>query len=798
MKYLVLLAVLLTTLKTTAQTGTIPVVIHLKSALDSTEEVSAVVAISNTAGQQVFAENVTRTDTFRAAPNTDYTINIVALGMKAIKSTFKVKEVLVQIDVTLQPEGAQLESVVIVAKKPFIRMEDDKEIIDAGVLADGSSSAYEILEKTPGAVTVDGNIYLNSSTPAVVQINGRQLKLSGEDVSTLLKSLPANGVDKVEILRTPSAKYDASSSGGILNIVLKKGVKLGSSGSVNASTFQGRRNTSSIGVSLNHTQGENTSYLGYQFTNRNAFQNLRTARQANSLASINQESQTQYNSRYHNLRGGIDHAFTPNLNLAYDGLLNISDNQTVSNNVNRILEMGSGNELGSFRNDVESPSNNVYFSNVVSSKWKLDSLGSMWENVAEYKLYATGGTQDYITTLGNTNALAGRGVSKNYNHLGTLQTDFTRVFPKNFKIEAGGRYDLSLGTTRADFSIDSGRGAGYQPNAFQTSHFNFNLQTTAAYLQLSKSFAGFNIKPGLRLEHTYIAGEQIVPAGNEFTIKRTDFFPYLYIRKSLFKIFKTPVMGTLTYRRSIERPAFDMLNPTPRYIDQFLYDIGNPNLRPQITAKYEASATFWDFPVFALGIRDNQDLFTNVSYQDPGTGIAYRTYDNLGRNKEVFFRIVGGIPPTIGKYFFFVSAEYTDRHFTGQYQEVPIDYRRSSWTLFSFHSYKPTKTLSINAYGFMLIRGFDRFYEIGNFGALNASVNKTFLDGKFTVALTGNDLLRTNRQSLVLNQPGIYATGARYEDSRRVGLTLRYNFGLAKPKEVQNPFEMMKGGINVN
>jgi hypothetical protein len=222
MKYFVLFALLLGVLNTSAQTGTvgtIPVAIKLLSAVDTTEEISAVVAITNAAGQQVYAENVTGRDTFRAMPNTPYTINVVALGMKTLKSDFKVKEVLVQLDVTLQPEGNQLESVVIVAKKPFIRMEDDKEIVDAGPLADGSTSAYEVLEKTPGAVAIDGNIYLNSSTPAMVQINGRQLKLSGEDVSTLLKSLPANGVDKVEILRTPSAKYDASSSGGILNLL---------------------------------------------------------------------------------------------------------------------------------------------------------------------------------------------------------------------------------------------------------------------------------------------------------------------------------------------------------------------------------------------------------------------------------------------------------------------------------------------------------------------------------------------------------------------------------------------------
>src|SRR5215218_1559615 len=116
-----------------------------------------------------------------------------------------------------------------------MRQEDDKTIIDPENLASSSINAYEILEKTPGLfVDQDGNIYLNSTTPATVYINGREQKMSTADIATMLKSLPPNSIASIEIMRTPSSKYDASGSGGIVNVILKKGVRIGFTGSVNA------------------------------------------------------------------------------------------------------------------------------------------------------------------------------------------------------------------------------------------------------------------------------------------------------------------------------------------------------------------------------------------------------------------------------------------------------------------------------------------------------------------------------------------------------------------------------------
>ena len=133
-----------------------------------------------------------------------------------------------------------LKAVTVSGIRPIMRQEDDKTIVDPENLATSSTNAYEILEKTPGLfVDQDDNVYLTSTTPASIYINGREQKMSGADIATMLKNLPPNSIASIEILRTPSAKYDASGSGGIVNIILKKGVKIGLTGSVTAGGNQG-------------------------------------------------------------------------------------------------------------------------------------------------------------------------------------------------------------------------------------------------------------------------------------------------------------------------------------------------------------------------------------------------------------------------------------------------------------------------------------------------------------------------------------------------------------------------------
>jgi len=162
-----------------------------------------------------------------------YQLKTSAVGYQMDNRTIKFDK-LNSLKIELKEVTNQLNEVVVTSTKPLIRQEDDKSIVDPEPLAATSTNAYETMEKIPGIfIDQDGNIYLNGLSPAGVQINGRELRMSTTDMATLLKSLPPSSIQKIELIRTPSAKYDASGGGGVVNIILKKGIKIGLNGSVN-------------------------------------------------------------------------------------------------------------------------------------------------------------------------------------------------------------------------------------------------------------------------------------------------------------------------------------------------------------------------------------------------------------------------------------------------------------------------------------------------------------------------------------------------------------------------------------
>ncbi|TDH28829.1 hypothetical protein EXU57_01800 [Segetibacter sp. 3557_3] len=239
----------------------------------------------------------------------------------------------------------------------------------------------------------------------------------------------------------------------------------------------------------------------------------------------------------------------------------------------------------------------------------------------------------------------------------------------------------------------------------------------------------------------------------------------------------------LVYRRTISRPTYDLLNPFLRYIDPYLSETGNPSLRPQFTNNYEANISVDERPIFAIGVNDTKDIFTNVIYQaDSSKSIAYRTYDNLGTNRETYFRILGAIPP--GKRYFVVAgAQYNHNFYQGLYENKPLGFKRGSWSIFTYQTLKITKTTQLTLNGFARFNGQLQFYELSSFGALNFSLNQQFLNKKLTVSLSANDVLFTNNNKFTLSQGTVSASGYREADTRRFGLNLRYNFGFKKKEE---------------
>lgn len=714
-----------------------------------------------------------------------YIIRISSVGFEASEELVSITNSSAEYSFKVKRKTTSLTGVTVTAKKPLIKQEDDKTIVDAEVLANSSTNAYEVLEKTPGTIVdQDGNVYLNSMTPATVYINGREMKLSSEDLASLLKSLPAASVSKIEIFRNPSAKYDAASSGGIVNIVLKKGVKLGSNGSVNAGYFQGVYATETAGFNLNKSSGKINSYLSYQFTNRKNYEELNSDRFIKTDSSLlAQRAYTTYPAINNYISGGIDIAFTKKFNINYDLRITPNNNKSYALNGIDIVKTSTGALTGKNQSDINSRNNSFFMGNELSSTYKIDSTGSEWTVDLEYNYYRNNNTQLYsnYSYLPAKPTVLGDGANKSNKNIFVVESELVLKIPKVFNIETGFKITSSNSRNSADYFTDTA-GNGRQVDKYQTNTFKYRETIGAFYLQIAKTFWGFTLKPGLRLETTDINGRQLIPKDTNLSIKRTDVFPYVYLRHNLFKLFGTQLVGNAIFRKSIRRPYYEVLNPYPKYVDQYLFDVGNPRLKPQFTSNYEANVTFDNFPVLALGLNRTKDIFSNVTYQDDMTKVAYRTYDNLGKSKEFYFRILGGIPPG-GKYFFYIGAQHNFIEYDGFYQNQPLSYKRGSWLFFIYQELKATKTLTVNMQGFMRTKALQNFYELNTFGGLFISVNKSILKKKANIIISVNDALRTNHVSFKLNQGNVSAEGSRVNDTRRFGITLRYNFGLNKPKE---------------
>lgn len=747
-----------------------------------------VMPLADTLDKTTKLSDSTGTVVFNLLENQLYVIRISSVNYEDLEKSINLKPGENNFRFELKPLTRSMSQVVITATRPLIRQEDDKTIVDPEQLANASTNSYEILEKTPGLfVDQDGNIYISSTSPARVYINGREQRMSAADIATILKSLPPNAISSIEIMRMPSARYDASGSGGIVNVILRKGVRIGLTGSVNAGFNQGRYGNQFVGFNLNNNSGKLSSYINMQVSKRNSFEELITNRRFAADTALNQQAVTRYPTNSYYVGYGFNYAFTDKWELNYDGRLSYNRNNNNSANESVIRKISSGEIISNNVAYVTNTGTSYSINQGLNAKYKIDSAGSEWTTDLSFNYAPNKTKQDFTTQFLSPLLFTGFGDGEIDNKLRSFSaaTDFTKKFNHRISVETG----LKSTAVRFDNSNNyfRGKNGGRVVDQLRTGAYNYTENIHAAYLQASKTFGAAVIKGGVRMENTNMQGNQLVPFDTSFSINRTDFFPYIYLSRSLMRIAGYDLRAFLIYRRTINRPAYENLNPSPRFIDPYLFESGNPSLRPQFTQNYEANISVDERPVFALGVNETSDIFTQVIYQaDSNRSQAFRTYDNLGKNKETYFRALGALPPG-KKYFFVAGFQYNHNFYNGFYEGKPLSFKRGSWRLFTYHNLKLTSNTNVSLSGFMFLKGQIQFYELGTFGQLNMHVSQQLLNKKLTVSVSAQDLFYTNQNEFVLSQGSVNATGNRRSDTRRFGLNLRYNFGIRKKEEPQIP-----------
>lgn len=231
---------------------------------------------------------------FKAVDPSLYSVIIRSVGFQSVEESISVNQEVTYFEFELQEDLVALGEVMVTARRPMIRQEDDRMIIDPEPMANSSTSTLEVLEQTPGLfVDQDGGIYLNSTRPAAIYINGREQKMSNQDITAILRSLPPGSVQRIEVMRTPSTKYDASSSGGIVNIVLKKGVRIGRFGSVNTGMNQGYYGNRFAGLTFNNSGEKTTGFINTNYNHSGQLDELSSFRKLDESKLLDQSARTK-------------------------------------------------------------------------------------------------------------------------------------------------------------------------------------------------------------------------------------------------------------------------------------------------------------------------------------------------------------------------------------------------------------------------------------------------------------------------------------------------------------------------
>ncbi|KAA2243079.1 TonB-dependent receptor [Chitinophaga agrisoli] len=552
--------------------------------------------------------------------------------------------------IQLTTQAKDLQAVNVTAQKPFIERSAGKTVlnVESSVTAAGSN-VLDMLRKAPGVtVDKDDNVLVKGNQGVTVMIDGKLTYLSGDQLANLLKSTPAETVSQIEIITSPSAKYDAAGNSGIINIKTKKGQLTGINGSVNASMSQARYPIYNAGGNFNWRTTQFNLFGNYNYGNRQFFTLRELWRNIESEKMLFHQDIWQRNQFLNNTyKVGMDYFLSKQHTV---GVLVNGYNNAFRNSIFSATDIG--NQAGQIDSVVHTlTQNDNRFNNIalnVNYKGQLDTVGTEISVDADYarfnnnrKLNLADSLQDFhlgkvrdphgIRNLGNTEVT-----------IKSAKTDLVLPINKASKLEAG--LKASFVETDNRLQYDSLKGKDFVPAPSQSDRFIYKENILAAYATYKLQVKKWDISAGLRLEKTISEGNSV---SLQSTIKRSylDFFPSV---ATDYKFNDDHKLG-VSYSRRIDRPGYNGLNPFLFFLDKYTYFHGNPYLKPEYTDNTELSYTFKQKFIVTLGYSYTRDVINEYLEQNDSTKITLST--NVNYNNRQNYSLVVTLPFDVTKWW---------------------------------------------------------------------------------------------------------------------------------------------------
>ncbi len=672
------------------------------------------------------------------ASKSNYRLKISFIGFEDREQIIEVKETMDLGEIQLLPSSNQLDEVVVTSERNIISRKEDKLVFN--VAASPLKIGYdglEVLERSPNVlVDPEGNITMRNQTPTIL-INGRISNLPSGDLANYISNIRSENIKSIEIQTHLSANTDGESSGGVINIILKKN-PVGFDANLRGqyTIKQEGYNRGRGGINWNYGANKWNIYGLY-----NANFDNRKSRISNDID-------------YFDLKELVtsDEIFTANIkrqNAQLGFVANLSKNQVIGiEGYTSFLDYSSENlsEINILKDEFLVQTGNALVTNFVTNTlysttfnyaWTLDTLNSSFKFFADYanqKVDRPGTTTStYELGLRTDNTERNNSIANTVIY--AAQADLEKYL-KPFKLEAGAKItytDRENGLVSDQF-IDE----DWVPTG-RSNLFNYRERVSAAYLAFNKNLTDkIFLEVGIRIENTDLEKKEVnenIPLSQNYT----NWFPNAYLSKDL----KNNRTVSLSYSKRLRRPPFYFLNNNAVKINDFRYELGNPDLIPENVNNLEISLKDkkQNFDVY---LQRTTEAINGIYYLD-STQVAYYQKFNEGIQQQfgVSYNRFGNLT----KWWYIRGLIHAyNRKFISEGDD---SFEQFTYQLNLSNNFKINPTTSLDLTARYQGKYADAYYISFPYYSVNLMFQKLFFDKKLTFRFYANDvfnLMDTNSE----------------------------------------------------
>jgi outer membrane receptor protein involved in Fe transport len=722
--------------------------------------------------------------------------------MTRIKSNYNITQD-VNFGITeLEAELQSLEVVDIIAEKTTVEIKLDKKIYNVGKdLTVRGGSVSDVLDNVPSvSVDIEGNVALRGNQNVRILINGKPSGLVGLNSTDALRQLPADAIEKVEIITSPSARYDAEGTAGILNIILRRSKLLGLNGAVILNA--GHPDQLGASGNINYRTGNinifNTS--GYSYRNSPGNSTTKTEffnTEYDADGLLIQDEPNTFRNEYRtferirkgfNSNTGIEWYINPTTSLTSAFLVRKSDNSNET--FNRAETFDASNNLinQSLRYDPE-------FETDETTQFSIN-FDKQFHGNSDHRLtldfQVENNTEDENSIIYNNSVAAERVQTIEDQERVLLQTDFTLPIGDHSRFEAGYNGRFSKNTT--DYTLEFANNDVFVLDTNVSNTLVYKEDVNAFYSQYgSKLKDKFSFLLGLRLESTRITIQQL--SSNEYNNNNyVGLFPTI----NLGYEFSETQSLTLGYNRRISRPRSRFLNPFPSRSSATNLFQGNPNINPSYSNGFDIGYLN-SFDVLTLNtslyFNHATDVFTYVS-EDTGEEVIIdgqsvpvirRGPINLAENDRYGFEFTLTYRPS-KKWNMNANFNLYQSIIRGSYKGLSYDSENLAWFVRLNNKYTlpgMVEWQSRLSYDGPRIDAVNK--REGRFST-NMAFSKDLFNEKASLSFNINDLFNTQRRNLESTTPTFYSDSYFRWRVRSYNLSFTYRFNQKKKQSQRGSF----------